>query len=116
MGVMGVPLGYNRTYAKLLGPLTEENYLRALLNGRSFATSGPMLFLTVDDKEPGFMFRLSGDSKHQPLTLKAELQSIDPIDCLEIVQNGQVIKRTELKGDKPAPALKKVLKIRYWKR
>ena len=32
MGVMPVPLGYNRTYAKLDGPLTEANYLRASLS------------------------------------------------------------------------------------
>ena len=30
MGVMPVPMGYNRTYAKLDGPLTEANCLRAV--------------------------------------------------------------------------------------
>ncbi len=111
MGVMPSPLGYNRTYARVDGPLTEEKYLRALLNGRTFATSGPMLFLTVDGKEPGFMFRPIGEQVKKPLQVKAELLSIEPIDTLELVQNGQVIRQLDLKDTKPEPVLNATLEM-----
>ena len=52
MGV-GVWKGYNRVYAKLDGPLTVENWLAALKRGRTFVTNRPLLFVTVDGKEPG---------------------------------------------------------------
>ncbi|MHC4566966.1 MAG: CehA/McbA family metallohydrolase domain-containing protein [Planctomycetota bacterium] len=41
MGVMAVPLGYGRTYAKLEGPLSEASYLNAIRAGHTFATNGP---------------------------------------------------------------------------
>jgi len=59
MGVMPAPLGYCRTYAKLQGPLTEANYLKAIRAGRTFATGGPMLTLTVAGKDVGAEIRHS---------------------------------------------------------
>src|SRR5438034_10556715 len=52
-GVKPVPLGYDRVYVKLSGPFSYDGWFRALKAGRSFATNGPMLFLTVNGNEPG---------------------------------------------------------------
>ena len=104
MGVMAVPLGYGRTYAKLDGPLTEANYLDAIRAGRTFATNGPVLILTVDDLDSGSEIRYS-TAQNRPIRIKAELRSIQRIDSLELIYNGRVIKRLNLKDKVPSPVL-----------
>jgi len=100
MGVMPVPLGYSRTYAKLDGPLTEAGYLAAIHAGRTFATSGPMLILTADGLDCGSEIRCSANAD-KPIGIEAKLRSIHPIDSLEIISNGKVIKTINLK-DRPS--------------
>jgi len=104
MGVMAVPLGYSRTYARLDGPLTEANYLKAIHAGRTFATSGPMLILTVNGLGSGSEIRYS-TSNSAPVSIKAELRSIERIDSLELIANGEVIKSVDLKSSTPSPVL-----------
>lgn len=104
MGVMRLPLGYNRTYAKLSGDLTESNYLKAIQQGRTFATSGPMLFLTANGLDCGETIQHS-IKKNDPIHIHAELKSINPIDYLELIYNGKVIKKVLLEDRIPAPIL-----------
>jgi len=52
-GVKPSPLGFDRVYAHLPGRFSYQDWFRALKAGRSFATNGPMLFLTVNGHEPG---------------------------------------------------------------
>jgi hypothetical protein len=73
MGVMRVPLGYNRTYAKLDGPLTESDPLKAIRAGRTFATSGPMLLLTANGLDVGSQISYVTD-RSDPIVLKAGLR------------------------------------------
>jgi len=89
MGVMPVPLGYSRTYAKLDGPLTEANYLKAIRAGRTFATSGPILILTANDLDCGaeIPYSTSGD---EPVRIKAELRSIQPIESLDLIADARM--------------------------
>ncbi|MEZ0076003.1 CehA/McbA family metallohydrolase [Planotetraspora sp. GP83] len=47
------PPGWERVYARLDGPLSAESFARAVRQGRTFATTGPWLELTVDGREPG---------------------------------------------------------------
>ncbi len=104
MGVMAVPLGYSRTYAKLDGPLTEANYLAAIHAGRTFATSGPMLILTADGLDCGSEIRYS-TATSKPIRVEAKLRSIQSIDSLELVSNNKVIKSINLKDRLPSPVL-----------
>jgi hypothetical protein len=104
MGVMPVPLGYSRTYARLDSPLTEANYLAAIRAGRTFATSGPMLILTANGLDCGSQISYSTKSS-KPIALKAELRSIQPVDSLELVSNANVIKKIDLKNRTPSPVL-----------
>jgi len=108
MGVMPVPLGYNRTYAKLDAPLTEANYLKAIHAGRTFATSGPMLILTADGLDCGSEIKYSIQSK-EPIVVKAALRSIQSLNSLELIYNGKVIKKIDLKNLSPSPVLEKSL-------
>ncbi len=104
MGVMAVPLGYGRTYAKLDGPLSEANYLSAIRAGRTFATNGPILILTANGLDSGAEIQYSVGS-NEPIWIRAELRSIQRIDSLELVYNGNVVKRVSLKDVAPLPVL-----------
>jgi hypothetical protein len=104
MGVMDVPLGYGRTYAKLDGPLTEANYLNAIRAGRTFATNGPVLILTADGLDSGAEIQYS-TAQNEPVRIKAELRSIHRIDSLELIYNGRVIKRLNLEDRMTSPVL-----------
>ena len=112
MGVMPVPLGYSRTYAKLDGPLTEANYLKAIRAGRTFATSGPILILTANDLDCGARIRYS-TNRSKPIRIKTELRSIQPIDSLELVADAKVIKRIDLKKRAPSPILEESLVLTH---
>ena len=112
MGVMPVPLGYSRTYAKLDGPLTEANYLKAIRAGRTFATSGPILILTADGLDCGSEIRYSSTGS-KPIQIEARLRSIQPIDSLELIADAKVIKKNDLKGRVPSPALEESLLLAY---
>ncbi|MEA3226932.1 MAG: CehA/McbA family metallohydrolase, partial [Planctomycetota bacterium] len=105
MGVMAVPLGYGRTYAKLDGPLSEASYLNAIRAGRTFATNGPMLVLTANGLDSGAEIQCSLDDD-EPIWIKAELRSIQRIDSLELLCNGKAIKRVALKDEAPSPVLR----------
>lgn len=89
-GVMPSPLGYNRVYVKLDEPFSYNHWFRALKAGRSFATNGPMLFLTVDGQEPGNMLRVPG-RRPTKLRIRAEALSVGTLDRLEIISKGRVI-------------------------
>jgi len=110
MGVMPVPLGYSRTYAKIEGPLSEASYLKAVRDGRTFATSGPMLVLTADGKDPGAVIEWR-TGKSQPIQVKAELRSIQQIDALELVYNGAVVKSAALPGAPVAGVMKQTIEL-----
>lgn len=47
------PPGWGRVYAKVDGPLTAESFAEAIRRGRTFATTGPWLELSVHGREPG---------------------------------------------------------------
>ncbi len=70
-----------------------------LLRGQSFATSGPLLFLSVNGHGPGSDIDFSGDSP-QTVTVKVEAVAGDlPFDSMEVVQDGKVA--AQWHGDGP---------------
>jgi TolB protein len=82
------PVGLNRVFVKSGSPLEHHRWLDSLKAGRSFATNGPLLGFTLNDRELGQELRLpdgGGD-----VTAKITLNSIVPIDTLEVVRNGAV--------------------------
>jgi hypothetical protein len=69
-GVLPNPVGYNRVYVKLDGPLDWDAWWEGLRAGRSFVTNGPLL--RVDDR------------------LRGRVDSRDPVKAVELVVNGKV--------------------------
>jgi len=96
------PIGMNRVYARVAaGPVTIERFLDALKSGRTFATNGPLLDFSLGDVEAGG--ELSFDEPHENVPFRAQLQSIVPVDHVEVVCNGAVVKSltAEDSGDGP---------------
>lgn len=92
------PVGMNRVFAKLEGPLTHRRWLAALKAGRTFATNGPLLGFTLNGKELGDELALP-KGEHQ-LVARVSLKSYVPVDHLEIVNNGEVVAKIPLTGDR----------------
>ena len=81
--------GASRTYARIHGELSVDSWLEAVRELRTFATNGPLLFLTVDGVEPGGEIRVpEGDGGERVVAV--EVASNSPLDAVEIVVNGAV--------------------------
>ena len=100
-GVHPVPLGYSRVYAKVDGKFTFDKWMESLAKGRSFVTTGPMLFLTVNGFDPGaeLRFPTTGGSK---VRITVVVEYARPVEKVEIIVNGTVHRRFDLNPDLPA--------------
>jgi hypothetical protein len=88
-------IGNARFYVYTGGALTFERYMAGLRAGRTFVTTGPVLFLTVDGKMPGDTIDVAPGSK---LKISAEAYGNSgqaPLRVLEIVGHGKVLARSE---------------------
>jgi TolB protein len=92
------PVGMNRVFAKLAGPLSHRSWLAALKAGRTFATNGPLLGFTLDGRELGSELPIRAGGRE--LLARVTLNSIVPVDRLEIVRNGEVLVQIPLSGDR----------------
>src|SRR5207244_4429922 len=63
--------------------------------GRTFGTTGPLLFLTVNGQEPGIEIKTSGPIE---LQVKCDVASIAPLDKVEVIVNGKVAKSFPVTG------------------
>jgi hypothetical protein len=88
-GVHPVPLGFGRVYVHLDRTVDANAWLNGLSAGRSFVTTGPMLFVTLDGHEPGHPFR-QATAVRRDYTLAGSFASATPLDRIEIVLNGGV--------------------------
>lgn len=89
-GVHPVPLGYSRVYVHTGEKFTLVTWLKGLKAGRSFVTTGPMLFVTVDGKLPGEAWSFDTD---QPREIDVEIESLSEkeVSTIEILVNGRVV-------------------------
>ena len=88
------PVGLNRVF--LDSARDETARLAALKAGHGIATNGPLLGLLVDGRKPGESIASAGAA----LSYRVALRSPVPVDHLELVRNGEVVKRFELTGDR----------------
>jgi TolB protein len=90
------PVGMNRVYVHTGAPLSQRRLLDSLRAGRSFATNGPLLELSVNGAVLGDEVRLpaAGDE----VAARVRLRSNVPVDHLELVVNGEV-QEIPLAGD-----------------
>jgi hypothetical protein len=91
-----MPVGGIRTYARLepdAAP-TFAAWSEAVRAGRTFATSGPLIELSVDGHEPGDVIALPAGGGH--LSAQVRARAAQPIiRSIELVMNGRVVAREE---------------------
>lgn len=92
--------GTARTYVHVEGapPLTFGAWLEAVKSQRTFATSAPLLFLSVGHEtlgtditvEPGGEIQVSGQDA-ATFDVRLEVSSIAPLERVELIVNGEVV-------------------------
>jgi hypothetical protein len=106
-----VPVGLCRTYAYV--PATEEftydNWCRAVREGRTFLSSGPVLDFSVNGARVGDTLTLPAGGG--TVEIEATAQAIFPLHVLQIVQQGQVVASTEESHGARTLRLKAKLKV-----
>jgi TolB protein len=91
------PVGMNRVYVRS-GVLDQRRLLDSLKAGRSFATNGPLIEFSVDNRGVGQELALPAGA-HE-VTAHVSLRSNVPVDHLEIIGNGEVVRDVPLTGDR----------------
>src|SRR4029077_10086772 len=71
------------------------DWLRAVADGKSFVTTGPLLLLEVDGSRPGEVLRFAG-AEPRTLTARVRVRSeVTPVKTIDLIVNGEVVKRFE---------------------
>ena len=91
------PVGMNRVFLETGGETSPAAIKAALKAGRAFASNGPLIGLELDGKRPGGTV-----SRPAPAALRyrISLRSPVPVDHLELIHNGRVLKSFKLSGER----------------
>jgi TolB protein len=104
------PVGLNRVYVNVQeGPLEIAPWLGALKAGRTFATNGPLLGFTLGDKKLGDDLNLA--AAKQEVKFTAWMRSMVPVDHLQVVCNGKVMRDLKISADKQSADVEGALPI-----
>ena len=86
-------LGDCITYVRASEPPTPRGFIEGLLRGESFATSGPMLLVTVNGKQPGETI-LAKEKTSLELEVEIRVSSpLYPVRYVDLIRNGRVVSR-----------------------
>jgi hypothetical protein len=91
------PLGVNRVYVQVQGPLTQRAFLAGLKAGRTFASNSALLELGINGRGIGSEIVLP-NGRHT-LHIRARMRSIIPMQHVEVVSNGAVVATVPLAAD-----------------
>jgi hypothetical protein len=87
--------GGGRVYVHTGPKFDYAAWLDGFRKGRSFASNGPIVSLTVDEKLPGSEISLSAPGE---VTIQASVSSQVPLDSLELIVNGRSIHSVPMSG------------------
>jgi len=89
-GVKPTPVGYDRVYVQLGDHRFDyPSFMRALKEGRSFSTNGPILELDVDERYgPGDRIDVRSDREHR---FRARARSRGTLERLQLIVAGEVV-------------------------
>jgi len=83
------PPGADRTFVHIQGPLSLQSWMAGIKAGHTFGSTGPLLVLEVEGRQPGDEISLGSGAKAE-LRVKLEAISIAPMERVEIIVNGKV--------------------------
>jgi hypothetical protein len=105
-------LSSEMSYAWCESEPTPRQFAEALAAGRSFATSGPMLFLTVAGEKPGATLRYAGGQVRE-LAVEVRVFSPQyPVTHVDLVVNGKRVETLADEGGRAEWTLRKTLPLR----
>lgn len=87
-GVHPVPAGFGRVYVHLPDGFNYQSWREGLQQGRSFVTTGPMVFAKAAENDPGTRF-LIDSKKEAAIPIKIETMSERPLGFGELIVNGR---------------------------
>lgn len=99
-GVHPVPLGYSRVYVHTGDSFDSQRWLEGLRRGRSFVSTGPMLFTTVDNARQGEVFKQNSAARDYSVQITSV--SARPIERIEVIVNGEIAKTFRPESNTPA--------------
>ena len=105
-GINRIP-GGSRQYVHVGGTMSWDRWIERYREGRSFATTGPLLTFDVNGSGVGEEIKFRPGSTYRA-TLTADVISRTPIERVEFIQNGQVIGQTDAGGALTVRAEKEV--------
>lgn len=117
------PPGSARTYARAGGRPEVPAWLAAVRAGNTFATNGPLLSLRVSPVDPGSSEALAvlsagpgetlalGPQATTRFEVAVDVASIAPLDAVEIVVNGRVAHRLDVRGEGHTFAVARTVEI-----
>lgn len=79
--------GSVRTYVEVEGEFTYQNWVEGIRAGRTQFSSGPVIFFSVEGRQLGDTIEVEGRTS---LHFTATVESLLPVDTLEIVVNGAI--------------------------
>ncbi len=92
-------VGMDRVYVRVPdSPPTVDSWKKALKEGRTFATNGPLLEFTLGGKSVGDELKFDGEQRAVPF--RAKLRSIVPVDHLEVVCSGRAARTLKIEGSR----------------
>lgn len=105
-----MPAGANRTYAYLGdAEFNFANWAGAVQKGRTFATTGPLLFLRADGRLPGDEIELGAGGG--TVEVQVDSKCYLPIHRVEVVLNGRVVAARDLTGGVHEIALRETIRV-----
>ncbi|MDH5760436.1 MAG: CehA/McbA family metallohydrolase [Gemmatimonadota bacterium] len=100
-------VGSVRTYVHPRdGTLSMAGWLEALRGGHAVATSGPLVEFTVDGRIPGQTVETTAGT---PVTIRADVTSIVPLEKAELVYNGEVVETFAFEGSRKSLHVERTL-------
>lgn len=88
-------LGIARAYVQVDGPFTYDRWIEGIRRGRTFTTSGPLLFLSVNEAAIGDVVHCGAAAT---LQIQAKVISRDPVGRFQLVSNGEILAETVVDG------------------
>ncbi|MEN1680513.1 MAG: CehA/McbA family metallohydrolase, partial [Planctomycetota bacterium] len=89
-GVHPVPLGFGRVYVHLSSGFDFEAWMEGLSAGRSFVTTGPLLYARFNGAQPGARL-VAGGERAQAVLVEGEALSRSPLRRIEVLRNGELV-------------------------
>jgi len=103
------PMGSARAYVKTEGPLSYDSWVEGIRKGRTFISNYPLIEFSVNGKEPGDT--LSVESGKVQLVVKARAVSLEPYEVLEIIHNGEIVRKVKPSGKNYAAVLQENIEV-----